>query len=129
MLAKIPTNLQCYDICFTAVARKHRVHKEEHHRVPRSLFDRPQSLLRKERDQKLMKLKQFPKSLRPQIIQSRPVETEEAHPWMIHEDQALLLVIILLKSICCINSIIFVTFYIIIVHILNRKSSYVIHIY
>ena len=77
---------------FPAVARKHKVRKEEHHRVPRSLFDRPQSLLRKERDQKMMKLKQFPKSVRPQIVPSRPAETEEAHPWLIHEDWALLLV-------------------------------------
>jgi hypothetical protein len=74
--------------CSPAVARKHKVRKEEHHRAPRSLFDRPQSLLRKERD---LKLKQFAKPMKPQLLQSRPMESVETQSdWLVHEDWALL---------------------------------------
>lgn len=75
-----------------AVTRKHKVRKEEQARVPKSLFDRPMSLLR--RDAKL-KLKQGfgIKPLKPTpMLSTRPMmDTGPEHPeWLIHEDWALL---------------------------------------
>ena len=69
-----------------------KVRKEELARVPRSLFDRPLTALR--RDSKLMKLKQglgmkagFQKP--PPSLMSHPL-VEPSAEWLVHEDWALL---------------------------------------
>jgi E1A-binding protein p400 len=76
-------------------ARKLKVRKEEHPRVPRSLFDRPLNALKK--DSKLLKLRQqtmaglkpgLQKPL-PSLVQGRPMLEPQAE-WLVNEDWALL---------------------------------------
>lgn len=82
-------------------ARKQKQRKEEAPRVPRSLFDRPNSaLVKMRREMKLQKLKaglgMHKQPLRPSTLPThlppKPVmEQSEGHlDWLIHEDWALL---------------------------------------
>ena len=90
-----------YDVIWylCAVARKHKLKKEDEPRVPRSLFDRPSSLLR--RDAKMVKLKQSgalkasAAAMSSQGLLQRQSGGDSAvgvEPveWLIHEDWALL---------------------------------------
>ena len=76
-------------------ARKIKVRKEEQPRVPRSLFNRPMSALRRDAS-KLVKLKHHAllKPFKPQPLSAvnRPLmdTTHDQPEWLIHEDWALL---------------------------------------
>ncbi|XP_070205034.1 helicase domino-like isoform X4 [Littorina saxatilis] len=89
----------------TITTRKQKQRKEEAPRVPRSLFDRPNSALAKiRREMKMQKLKAGlglhsktptphvrPSSLPPHLPPKPIIEQSEGHPeWLIHEDWALL---------------------------------------
>lgn len=80
---------------FFVEARKIKVRKEEQPRVPRSLFNRPMSALRRDAS-KLVKLKHHAllKPFKPQPLSAvnRPLmDTSHDQPeWLIHEDWALL---------------------------------------
>ncbi|KAK2193491.1 hypothetical protein NP493_12g07040 [Ridgeia piscesae] len=81
-----------------AMTRKIKVRKEEQPRVPRSLFNRPMSALRRDAS-KLVKLKHHAllKPFKPQPLSAvnRPLmdTTHDQPEWLIHEDWALLQVV------------------------------------